>query len=123
MQTHNKSCGAAIAVLGALLLPSLSSADILACRGPGGTVTYTNGECAENTHIRTVLYGPRPTSMEDEQSYRAMRETSWTRPLKVRNRRPDVTSIHEAKLALQRMDNERRHRHTAGATQLAAYRE
>jgi hypothetical protein len=122
MQVHHKSCGAAIvATLCALSFPSLSSADVLACRGPKGTMTYTNGDCAKDAQVRVVMVEPRPAF--DDQPRMIIRETGWARPVKVRNRRPDVLAIHEAKLKLERMDAERRHRRYPNATQLAEYRE
>jgi hypothetical protein len=110
--------------LGALLLPSFSWADVLACRSGRGVVTYTNGDCAQNAQVRVVLYEPPPQMVEIEPPRFVLRETGWSRPLKVRNRRPDVTAIRDAKLKLQQMDDERKHhRRSANVTQLAQYRE
>jgi hypothetical protein len=125
MQVHSKTCGAAIIMsLGALLFSSSSTADVLACRTERGAVTYTNGDCAQNAQVRVVIYEPR-VQMEPEPPRFVMRETSWSRPLKVKNRRPDLAAIREAKLELQRMDDARKHKRSfaSNGTQLAEYRE
>jgi hypothetical protein len=120
MQVHIRSCGAAIVAM-LCAFPSLSSADILACRGASGTITYTNGSCAENTQVRVLVHESAPAV--DERPRLVIRETGWARPIKVRKRRPDVLAIQEAKLTLQRMDAERRHQHFPNRIQLAEYRE
>lgn len=125
MRQHGKLCGAAIIAAGACLFFPTAQADVLACRGASGTVTYTNGQCDESTRVKVVIIGARPIPVGDEQAvvHRATRVNTWKRPVKVKNRRPDVASIRAAKLKLQRMDAERRQQHMNGATQLAEYRE
>ena len=120
-----KLCGAAIiAASAAFFLPS-AQADVLACRGAGGAVTYTNGQCEDSTRVKVVIIGARPVPVGDEQvvTRRATRGSAWKRPVKVKNRRPDVASIRAAKLALQRMDAERLQRRNGTTTQLAEYKE
>jgi hypothetical protein len=126
MHPPSKVCGAAIFIaLGSCLFSPLAQADILACRGAGGAVTYTNGECAETTRVKVLIFGARPVSLDSEPVYvrHTPRGTTWTRPIKLKSHRPDVASIHAAKLKLQRMDAERRLQHGGGGTQLAEYRE
>ncbi|HWT71524.1 MAG TPA: DUF4124 domain-containing protein [Oxalicibacterium sp.] len=125
MRQRGKLCGAAIIAASACLFFPSAQADILACRGASGTVTYTNGQCEESTRVKVVIIGARPVPIGDEQFvvHPKTRGSTWTRPVKVKNRRPDVASIHAAKLKLQRMDEERRLRRTGSTTQLAEYRE
>jgi hypothetical protein len=125
MRQRSKLCGAAIIAAGACLLLPSAQADILACRGTGGSVTYTNGQCEESARVKVLIFGARPVAVDGEQSpvYHTARSTAWTRPIKVKNRRPDVASIRAAKLKLQRMDAERRQQRTGESTQLAEYRE
>ncbi|HTH45227.1 MAG TPA: DUF4124 domain-containing protein [Oxalicibacterium sp.] len=125
MRAASKVCGTAISiVLGACLFSPLAQADVLACRGASGTVTYTNGQCEESTRVKVVIFGARPVPVGDEQQVHHVKHgTGWTRPLKIKNRRPDVASIRAAKLELQRMDAQRQQRKSGNGAQLAQYQE
>jgi len=123
MRNHISVCAAIVSV--SCLFSTPSRADILECHGPAGGVTYTNGQCTEGTRIRAVLSdnGGAMPSQADLPAPRRLHQTAWSRPLKVRNRRPDVTSIQAAKVAVQQMDSERLRRRRGEATQLAQYQE